>query len=705
MSPTRTLLLLSLVGCCRHSMQWGRAVSTPTLSFSSIRAQGRLDADADRLSTVKPELEATGKVTLGTEFDLAISAGAIRVDHFIASVAGKNPVARIEALQPFEYNTDSGELKVADPNSDLVGLSIQGLPVAWIRPFVPGLAIQGDDIHGDFTLDAGSGGLAVRSKAPLSVTNLSVLSGQRTLCSGIGLQAYLSGIYTPQGWQVQLAPLTVTSIGVKMLSVQGKAGKLTGKGQPITTTAHWELSLPALVSQPVSGGKFLLTGGLAKGDVTMTFDSKREIETTIAITQLAVDPSVSTETLPEVSAGLRADFDGTGSVAFRAPVSIKRGDSASDLTLTGSITPSSTSARFALQVAGDKVCVDDCKLFTVFLAPSKPADSNSPAAAPGALVADKEGAWAAFEGKIGVSLKSVVLHGKPVATAVEGAVHVAPGAVTVERLKGSFGEGSSAKVSGVVSFDASAPTPYALTGELSIDNFSANSLLTSLDPSKAALVDGKFNVSGNFGGRGLTLPDLENKIEGDLQLTSKGGSFNALSVGIGSKVQDPSRIASAVASIGGLASALTGRKDVSDIASKAQAVAEFCKALSPIHYDQLSVSLSRGSDLNFILKDFSLISPDLRLLGTGQVTYDPTIPMAEWPLSLAFSLRARGRTVDLLKKANALEAKPDDLGYTACTIPFNVAGTVGQPDTGELQQSLTKLAVEKSDLFDRLLGR
>ena len=196
-----------------------------------------------------------------------------------------------------------------------------------------------------------------------------------------------------------------------------------------------------------------------------------------------------------------------------------------------------------------------------------------------------------------------------------------------------------------------------------------------------------------------------NRVEGDLQLTSKSCSFNALSVGIESKMADTGRIANAVASLGDFASALTGRKDVGDVASRAQAIAEFCKILSPIKYDQLSVSLTRGSDLSLVLKNFSLISPDIRLLGTGQVTYIEAQPITAWPLALSFSLRARGRTVDLLKKANAVEAKPDDLGYSACTVPFNVAGTVGQPDTSELQASLTKLAFEKSDLLNRLFGK
>ncbi len=678
-------------------------------AFTSLRAQGRLNADADRLQVLKPELAAVGRLTLQSEFDLAVSHSGIRVDRLKASLAGKTPVASVEALQPFEYKTTTGELKVANPNADLVGLTVQGLPLAWLVPFAPSLLLQGDDVKGEFTLDAGSGGLAVRSKAPLSLTNLVVGSGGKPVCTGIDVSAYFSGLYTPQGWQVQLAPLSVKSVGATMLTLSAKAGQLVGKTEPISTTGHWELSLPALLAQPACGARVALTGGVAKGDFTMTLGGKREIDTTIAITQLAVDPAVSTVKLPEIAAGLRADFDGSGAVTFRSPLTITQGTQQSDLTLSGTVSPGATSPRFDLQVTGDKVYVDDCRLFGALVAPGQPvavvpATPATPAPTV-ALTADKQSFWSVADGRIVLSLKSVLLNGQAVATGVDGALRLAPGSLTIERLKASFVEGSTAKVSGVVSFDASAPKPYALTGEMTVANFNTGAFLKSLDSSRAPMVDGKFNITGNFGGRGLNFADLGNRVEGDLQLTSKSGSFNALSVGIESKMADTGRIANAVASLGDFASALTGRKDVGDVASRAQAIAEFCKILSPIKYDQLSVSLTRGSDLSLVLKNFSLISPDIRLLGTGQVTYIEAQPITAWPLALSFSLRARGRTVDLLKKANAVEAKPDDLGYSACTVPFNVAGTVGQPDTSELQASLTKLAFEKSDLLNRLFGK
>ena len=75
---------------------------------------------------------------------------------------------------------------------------------------------------------------------------------------------------------------------------------------------------------------------------------------------------------------------------------------------------------------------------------------------------------------------------------------------------------------------------------------------------------------------------------------------------------------------------------------------------------------------------------------------------------MEFKLGARGTTGKLLKSLAALETeKPDDLGYFRSNLPLRVTGSLGKPDTSELQSALVKLAYEKSgagDLLNRFLG-
>src|SRR5271165_2390909 len=88
-----------------------------------LHSQGKIKASADRLGVVADSLAALGRVDLAADFDFALAGASLRVDRLEASLSGATPAASVRALQPFEFNTDSGELKVAGPTGDLVGIS------------------------------------------------------------------------------------------------------------------------------------------------------------------------------------------------------------------------------------------------------------------------------------------------------------------------------------------------------------------------------------------------------------------------------------------------------------------------------------------------------------------------------------------------------------------------------------------------------
>jgi hypothetical protein len=111
------------------------------------------------------------------------------------------------------------------------------------------------------------------------------------------------------------------------------------------------------------------------------------------------------------------------------------------------------------------------------------------------------------------------------------------------------------------------------------------------------------------------------------------------------------------------------------------------------------------------LNDFTLISPEVRLAGSGQASHRPGTPVFDDVLSMAFTLRARGRHAELLNYLGVLEGSPDELGYVPSTLPLKVAGTLAQPDTSELNEQLAAIALDKSgvsdkarELFNRLRG-
>ena len=65
----------------------------------------------------------------------------------------------------------------------------------------------------------------------------------------------------------------------------------------------------------------------------------------------------------------------------------------------------------------------------------------------------------------------------------------------------------------------------------------------------------------------------------------------------------------------------------------------------------------------------------------------------------------------MLKYLGVLEENSDELGYHPVEVPLKVGGTVGKPDTSELNNQLAMIALEKGgvsekavELFNRLRG-
>ena len=113
---------------------------------------------ADRLGAVSRVLGAFGHVDLVADFDIAHRGDSLRVERLDTSLSGASPVASVQALQSFEFNTSTGVLKVARPSGDLVGVSAKGMPLAWLRGALPRLGLTGSDAQG--TGHAGGGGSA-----------------------------------------------------------------------------------------------------------------------------------------------------------------------------------------------------------------------------------------------------------------------------------------------------------------------------------------------------------------------------------------------------------------------------------------------------------------------------------------------------------------------------------------------------------------
>jgi hypothetical protein len=680
----------------------GRFDTDPT--FGEIHTSGKISATADRLAMVRPEFAGVGAVKLSAEFDLSHRGDALRVERLTCALTGAEPILHAQSLQAFEFNPRTGDLKVADPTRELLDLVLDGLPIAWAKPFLNQTKVTGGAVRGEFLASARNGGATLRPKGALAVAGISIEQAGQALVSEADISAVASADYTPQGWQVELAPLAVRTHDTGLINLEAKAGRLAGKDQPLKATGKFSVNLPALLAQPVVGASGRLTGGEATGIFSASIDPQqgRQIEASLTLANLAADPRVTTAKLPTVSADVRASVAASGGpMVLQVPVLIEREGRKSDLTLTGTLTLAPGVLGVNAQVASTLLVVSDAMLLLP-LAPPTPAEgvvAGRPTVAPKA--SPTLAPWAGLSGQISLALKKVVYAEAFEASNVTGRLKLDAGTVKLENAGAGLGDGSEAKVSGRLTFDGKALEPFALVADLALSEFDPAPLFRALNPGQPATVEGKFTVTSKLTGRARTIPALAETTQGDFQLTSKGGIFRGMPANVATKAEATGKFAAAAAAVGNAIGAVTGKKDASDLASKAQAVSEICKLLSPIQYDQVSVTLSSDESLNTVMKDFTLLAPEMRLTGSGQVSYQPGVKLLDEALAMDFKLRARGHTADVLKYLGKLDAQPDELGYAGSTLPLRVGGTLAQPDTSEINNTLMNLTVEKSGVLEK----
>jgi len=665
----------------------GRGGIETELAEKEVRGNGTLNAAVNRLELLLPELSAVGPTKLQADFDVLQHGDSLRVDRLDAILEGSAPVATVKALQPFEFNLSTAELRIADPERDLVRVSLTGLPVAWAGPFLGQLKLIGGDVRGELVASAREGGLSVRVTDALKLSGVSMASGEEPLLREVDIVVSAAADYSPQGWQTQVGKIEMSRGGATLFSFSGKAGQLNGDGQPIKTTGRWTADLAAWQTQPVLEGQLALASGLAQGEFSASLDGIRALETKVALTKLV---SPDNQSLPAVSAELRADVDEAGKVTFNLPLLFEHEGRKSDLQLSGTMSPEGERWNIDGRATGANVVVEDVQLLTL-LVPAETSEEDE---------ASEESAtpfWSALSGQLAIAIDKLVYGGAYEVTGVGGVIKLDPGELRFESVKAGFGPESDLNAAGGVTFDPSRDPAYRLQAKLAVNNFDTGPAFRAIDPAKLPTVEARVSVTGTVAGQGGDLVEVIETAQANFDVASTGGVFRALATVLpADRMQAPT---SALSIVGGLLGGSAG-----ETISAAQ---EIVKILSEIRFDQLSFQTGRDENMNLVLRDFSLISPAVRIRGAGQVTYDPAKPLLQQALDLELTLAARGRLGELLGQVKLLKSEQDALGYTSFTTPIRVGGTMAKTDTSDLQRRLLNLALERSgvgDALNKILG-
>ncbi|HTB79518.1 MAG TPA: AsmA family protein [Opitutaceae bacterium] len=660
-------------------------------AFRAVHAAGRLHVATEHLEAVQAELRALGRLTIDTDFDLTQNANDTRVDRLDVTVAGAQPVAEVHVLQPFVFNAKTGELKVPDPAKSLLSVDLKGIPLAWAQPFLSGLAVSGSDATGTLLASARGGGLHLESSAPLAVKDLAIAREGRPLVRLDRASLNFNTDYTPQqGWQADLQ--ASAQAGPKTLfTLQTKAGCIAGTAQPIKIAGQFQADLPAVFAQPALASLAQLTGGTAHLDFQASLDSKKEIEAKLAFSGLAAPSAPS---LPGITADVRAELAPDGKITLNVPLVFEQGGRKSDLALSGTLQSGAGGLNLDAKIASDLIMADDLKAFSALQAAKTPSAAASPApveaagSAPTNATRDAAPPWQGVSGRLMLALKKVV-YGQFEADDIAGDLKLGPDALALDQLRAMLGSGGAANLNGTVAFASSAPEPYSLKADVKVSDVDSAPLFRALDPSKPPTVEGKFNFSSQLTGGGLNLVDLAQRAQGDMALTSKSGIFRGLASNGGTKT---------LSTASGIAGLLGKSKEL-------VALGKLTTALQQFPYDQINVQLTRGQSLDVQLKDFSVISQQLRLTGTGGLTYEKGKSMLDQKLALQLQMGVLGDMETLMAALGKVSTDKDELGYTKVSRPIKIGGTPTNPDTSDLYAFLKEAGVSAATrAAERLLN-
>jgi hypothetical protein len=674
--------------------------------FLRTHVSGSLTGEMNHLEYVRPELDVLGECKLKTFFDVTRSDFILRVDRLNVNLDKNSPSVTLTSLQPFAFNSKTGELEVADASQPLLKLNILAAPLNWLNPWLGSYRVTQGELRGDVLLVAGKGGLELNSVNSLKATHVALMHSKHVLFTEAGLDSPFTALYTPQGWQMQLELGTLVILDAPV-SFSVKWGRLAGRDQPLKVSSQVEAHtqdwltfmttegiLPEIPKETMPAGNVhvSITSSLGK-EKTSSFNVKADH---LVLAHLSLR-------LPDISCQLSLTENPESHFSFTAPVESGYGHERKELLVAGD--GFYNDDLFHLKAKVSSTSADAALIGLVEALTFRKKDESGPALIP-VITPPKYAFWQGVEADIAFNLKDVMLGVIP--CSVSGTLNCESGALNLTRVKVSYPKAGELQLEAKLQFEASNLRPYTCVAEIKTRDCNPTYLFSAFNQNQLPSVEGKFDLDAHIIGRGASVDELTQRLHGECNLRSKSGTFGMLSAKFMPKLVQEDKLDQTLALVTSVSQAITGKKLPQDLMNTVNALTAFTKTLSPIKYDQLSVTISRDDTLDTELKDFSLIAPEIRLGATGRIAEVEGISLVNQPLLMDFRLSARGHIAEALRVAGLLNSKkPDDLGYFPCTLPIHISGTLAKPDTSQLKARLEKIALERSgagELLDRIFG-
>jgi hypothetical protein len=664
------------------------------VQFVTVHAVGRLSATMGQLDVLAPFLKRFGPGTFDSSFDAVQSGKSLRVAHLDMSLTGAGSAAVAQALQPFEVDETNGNLEATDPADDWMNISIRGFPLGWLAGITDGFALSGGDAAGEFTVRTEKGKFAVRSKAPLTANGVAVERAGRTVGRKLDLSLSLLADYGPEGWQVQAAPLKISSSGGRLAELEIRASRPAGPDQPMAFGGTWRADLLAPAFRDAIPDLGWIGGRTASGDFSATMGISTEFDGKVAV--------IGRDERRSITASVHGAADGGGRISFLAPVKVALGPNASDVSIDGTLIRDAAETQVYLKLNGKEVVLEHLRLLAgaVAAAGGLPLAGLAGPETP-ARVRDQIPFWGDWAGRITFEFDRLN-SGDAAFDHAGGTFQVAHRSIHLEGGRGALASHHFADLDGSISFDAAAEFPYSLKATASLDPVEVAPFFPTA-PGGSPPIEGRFSIAGTLMGTGINLTDLVQRTREEVRLASTAGIVRVFKTDVDEAIPPDKesavgdalgRVGSAVGAFFGVEGAGSGRKSVSPTT---QAVIDVVNVTSEIGFDECKLTAVREADRTIRLIDIAMTAGDERVTGSGQITYVKGLSLRAQPLSVDLQFGARGQIAKLLSAAGLLSAKKDDLGYTLLNQPIVLGGTLEHIDKSRWHDLLVKAATRNPD--------
>ncbi len=319
---------------------------------------GKLLQETGELATIMPELSVLGTVKSELDFDAGVTAGKPSMQKLELKVAAAQPLLEAHLLQRVDFDPNSMAAKFENPTADLLRLQIHGIPLAWAKPFLKGIEVQGNDLRGEFVITPKGEGFVLKTSTPVTVERLSVTQAGQTLLREAKIKISTMVEYSATGTHAQVTSFSFTTADKDFINAQADVTVPAGVNPEIAVNASFDANLPKLVSE------FAPVGALkAKGEAKATLKGNLvSVETLAAelsnaegqrLIELRAQQAFTVDTAKLKLQPKNAGGDVVSLSLGRVPLSMARPFLPPDLVVQGDV----IQGDFAVRTEGDSFAV------------------------------------------------------------------------------------------------------------------------------------------------------------------------------------------------------------------------------------------------------------------------------------------------------------------------------------------------------------